>query len=167
MPRLPTIRVIGSHAISTSWPGSRFAWDGSGMIVVIEVCSLTIRLRSCALPGAACARREFVALVSPARFLVERVFGDTAQVADHRAVQARCGGGYLAARRLVHERHEFVREPRHGASDADSADVRAAADAVDPASLGHVAFDHWAPAAQLHNAFRGSILGAEATLLVV
>src|SRR5271170_3136693 len=41
MPRLPTIRVIGSHAISTSWPGSRFAWDGSGMIVVIELCSLS------------------------------------------------------------------------------------------------------------------------------
>src|SRR3984885_1952373 len=41
MPRLPTIRVIGSQAISTSWPGSRFAWDGSGMIVVIELCSLS------------------------------------------------------------------------------------------------------------------------------
>src|ERR1700733_15325931 len=41
MPRLPTIRVIGSHAISTSWPGSRFAWDGSGLIVVIELCSLS------------------------------------------------------------------------------------------------------------------------------
>src|SRR6201995_4568225 len=40
MPRLPTIRVIGSHAISTSWPGSRFACDGSGVIVVIGVCSL-------------------------------------------------------------------------------------------------------------------------------
>src|SRR5580692_7741376 len=41
MPRLPTIRVIGSQAISTNWPGSRFAWDGSGMIVVIGVCSLS------------------------------------------------------------------------------------------------------------------------------
>src|SRR5271156_6356723 len=43
MPRLPTIRVIGSHAISTSWPGSRFAWGGSGMIVVIELFSLPLR----------------------------------------------------------------------------------------------------------------------------
>src|SRR5579884_3083381 len=43
MPRLPTIRVIGSHAISTSWPGSRLAWDGSGMIVVIELLSLEVR----------------------------------------------------------------------------------------------------------------------------
>src|SRR5579875_1542992 len=39
MPRLPTIRVMGSHAISTSWPGSRLAWVGSGIILVIEVHS--------------------------------------------------------------------------------------------------------------------------------
>src|ERR1700722_12811128 len=155
MPRLPTIRVIGSQAISTSWPGSRFAWDGSGMIVVIGVCSLISAEKSFpALPGAVCACCEFVALVPPARFLVERAVGDAAQAAYHRAVQARCGGGHFAARRLVHERHELVREPGHGASDADSADVRAAADAVDPASLGHIAFDDRTPAAKLHNAFR-------------
>jgi hypothetical protein len=29
--------VIGSHAISTSCPGSRFTCDGSGMVVVIEL----------------------------------------------------------------------------------------------------------------------------------
>ena len=33
------MRVMGSHAISTSWPGSRFTCDGSGMIVVIELFS--------------------------------------------------------------------------------------------------------------------------------
>ncbi|EUA09249.1 quinone oxidoreductase domain protein [Mycobacterium kansasii 732] len=37
MPRLPTIRVIGSQDISTSWPGSRLAVVGSGTIVVIEI----------------------------------------------------------------------------------------------------------------------------------
>jgi hypothetical protein len=31
---------MGSHAISTSWPGSRVACDGSGMIVVIGLRSL-------------------------------------------------------------------------------------------------------------------------------
>src|SRR6202012_3919659 len=157
MPRLPTIRVIGSQAISTSWPGSRFAWDGSGMIVVIGVCSLSSAEKSCpALPGAVCARREFVALVPPARFLVERAVGDAAQAAYHRAVEARCRGRHFAARRLVHERHELVRDPGHGAPDADSADVRPAADAVDPASLRHIAFDDRTPAAELHNAFRRS-----------
>src|ERR1700754_1018425 len=39
MPRLPTMRVMGPHAISTSWPGSRLTCDGSGMIVVIELLS--------------------------------------------------------------------------------------------------------------------------------
>jgi hypothetical protein len=29
--------VMGSHAISTSWPGSRLTCDGSGTMVVIEV----------------------------------------------------------------------------------------------------------------------------------
>src|ERR1700733_6799890 len=37
MPRLPTILVIGSQAISTSWPGSRLDVDGSGMMVVIAI----------------------------------------------------------------------------------------------------------------------------------
>src|ERR1700753_743339 len=94
-------------------------------------------LRWCALPGAVCARGEFVALVSPARFLIQSPVCDSAQAADHRSVQTRCGGGILAAWRLIHERHELVREPGHGATDADATDVRAAADAVDPASLGH------------------------------
>src|SRR6201997_1111706 len=154
MPRLPTIRVIGSHAISTSWPGSRFAWDGSGMIVVIELCSLSSADAASRLPGAACARREFVALVSPLGLFVHGACGDTAQVADQRAIQSRRGGGNLAARWLVHEWHELVREPGHGAPDADAADVRAATDAVQPSPFGHVAFDHWAPAAQFDNAFR-------------
>src|SRR3954462_9815258 len=52
MPRLPTIRVIGSHAISTSCPGSRFTCDGSGMVVVIELLSLLI----------SCATKRFVRL---------------------------------------------------------------------------------------------------------
>src|SRR6202012_105255 len=114
----------------------------------------TFELRWCPLPGAVCTRCEFVALVPPARFLVERAVGDAAQIANHRAVQAGCRGGHLAARGFVHERHELVREPGHGAPDADSANVRAAADTIDPASLGHGAFDDWAPAAKLHNAFR-------------
>src|ERR1700733_5910591 len=40
MPRLPTILVIGSHAISTSWPGSRLASLGFGMMVVIADTAL-------------------------------------------------------------------------------------------------------------------------------
>src|SRR5262245_15550549 len=40
MPRLPTIRVVGSHAISTSWPGSRVACVGLGMMVVVAITAL-------------------------------------------------------------------------------------------------------------------------------
>src|ERR1700722_4010493 len=110
MPRLPTIRVIGSQAISTSWPGSRFAWDGSGMIVVIGVCSLISAEKSFpALPGAVCACCGMVGLGPPARFLVRREVAVAAQAPYRRAVQARCGRGHFAARLFVHERHELVR----------------------------------------------------------
>src|SRR5258705_11421184 len=91
------------------------------------------------LPGAAGSGGELGALVAPAWFLVDSALGDAAQTADHGPVQTRRGARELAARRLVHERHELVREPRHGAADADAADVRAPADAVDPPALGDIA----------------------------
>ena len=47
------------------------------------------------------------------------------------------------------------------------ADVGAAADAVDPAPLGHVALHDRAPAAQLDDALRRAVLGGEVALLVV
>src|SRR5690606_5911688 len=67
----------------------------------------------------------------------------------------------------VHERHELVREPGHGAGDADPADVGAAADAVHPTALGHVAVDHRAPAPDLHLALGGVVVVGEVALLVV
>src|SRR5262249_56969816 len=62
---------------------------------------------------------------------------------------------------------ELVGEAGHGAGDADAADVRAAADAVDPAALGHVALDHRSPAAQLDQAAWRAVLAGEHALLVV
>src|SRR5581483_3207626 len=62
---------------------------------------------------------------------------------------------------------ERVREARHGAPDADAADVRASAHAVDPAALGNVALHHRAPAAQLDQALRRAVLLGELALLVV
>src|ERR1700752_3473495 len=151
MPRLPTMRVIGSHAISTSWPGSRAACEGSGMIVVIRMLlspqlPARRRLRESGphLPGASRSGFEFRARVPPVRLLVDRSTGDVPQAADDRSVHARSRGGPLAPRWLVHERHELVREAWHRAADADAADVRAAADSVDPSPLGDVALDDWA-----------------------
>src|SRR5262245_30741456 len=129
MPRLPTMRVMGSHAISTSWPGSRLTCDGSGMIVVIRLRFLNAlhpkaRQRNDQhLPGASRSGFEFRAGVPPARLLVDGASGDVAQAADHRSVQARGRAGKLAARGLIHEGHKLVGEAGHGATDADSADI--------------------------------------------
>src|SRR6516162_1030135 len=98
------------------------------------------------------AGAEFRTLHAPLRLLVHRLGGEAPEAADDRAVHAAGGRRYGRARGLVHERHELVREAGHRAGDADAAHVRAAAHAVDPASLGHVALDHRAPAAQLDQA---------------
>src|SRR4029450_12128776 len=106
-------------------------------------------------------------LVPPLRLGVELAFGDLAEPADHAAVGLAGRAGDQAAGWRVHERHELVREARHRAPDADAAHVRAAADADDPAALGHVPLDDGAPAAELDQALRGAVLGGELTLLVV
>src|ERR1700691_2840693 len=155
MPRLPTIGVIGSQVISVS-SASPAPVDGGYSSEVI-VCS----------PRLLVAGTEFGALHAPLRFLVQRLGGEAPETADDRAVHAAGGRRYRGARRLVHERHELVREAGHGAGDADAAHVRAAAHAVDPAPLGHVALDHGAPAAQLDQARGRAVLGGELAFLVV
>src|SRR5689334_14485314 len=134
MPRLPTIRVIGSQAISTSW---RPPWDDvrASCVAVIAQPSFSLVLGE-RLPGTLRAGDQRWALPPPLGLAVERVRGDGAQPAHRRAVDGHRVGRQLAARRLVHERHELVREAGHRAADADAADVRAAADAVEPAALG-------------------------------
>src|SRR3974377_2447115 len=118
MPRLPTILVIGSQAMSTSWPGSRLAVVGSGTIVVIGFSPFEMEIGiprpTRYSPGSAGSGGELVARVAPARLLVDGALRDTPQVADHGPVQTHRGARQLAARRLVHERHELVREARHG-----------------------------------------------------
>src|ERR1700742_3039228 len=109
MPRLPTILVTGSHAISTS---------SVSLEVVISAPS----------PVSLVAGQELPPLAPPFRLLVHGPHGEAAQGADHRAVHAARRGGHPGAGRFVHERHELVGEARHRAGDADAADVRAAAD---------------------------------------
>src|SRR5580658_5083587 len=76
------------------------------------------------------AGAEFGSLNPPLRFLVRRLGGEGAEAADDGAVHAASGRRHGRARRLVHERHELVRESGHRAGDADAADVRAPAHAV-------------------------------------
>src|ERR1051326_1461333 len=147
MPRLPTIRVIGSQAIST-----RSERPPAAVI---------------ASPRLLEAGRELRTLVPPRRLLVHRLGGEAAQGPDHRAVHAARGGRDPGAGRLVHERHELVREAGHGAGDADAAHVRAAARPVDPAPLGYVALDDRPPAAELDQALGGAVLAGELALLEI
>ena len=75
-------------------------------------------------------------------------------------------GGRTPQRSWVHERHVLVGEAGHRAGHADAAHVRAAADAVDPAADRHVALDHRALAAELHEAaVVRAVLGGEVALL--
>src|SRR5213596_2873569 len=146
MPRLPTILVMGSQVISVS--------SGAASVVI-------------ASPRLLVAGAEFGALHAPLRLLVQRAGGIATEAAYHRAVHTARGRRHGRARRLIHERHELVREAGHRAGDADAAHVGAAAHAVDPAALGHVALDHGAPAAELDQALGRTVLGGEVAFLVV
>src|SRR5215470_8183519 len=161
MPRLPTIRVIGSQAISTK--------PVSSAVVMAQLLYFPSARGTAGAwsPGLLVARQELVALLAPLRLLVGGLRGEAAKSADHGSVHGARRRGDLRSRRLVHERHELVREARHGAGDADAAHVRAAAHAVDPAALGHVALDHGSPAAQLDQALGRAVLARKVTLLVV
>src|SRR3954468_3227412 len=156
MPRLPTIRVIGSQAMSTSLPASGLISSRVAMLSALLVA-----------PARGVAGGELVAVVPPLRLLVDRLVRDAPQAADRRAVHAGDERRDAAARRLVHERHELVGEARHRAADAEAAAVWAAADARHPAALGDVAVDDRPPAADLHEALRRVVVVGEVALLVV
>src|SRR4029450_1418246 len=110
MPRLPTILVIGSHAIST----------GSSPPAAAAVSSVAVMASSSPLPLGPVTSGQLAARLPPFGLRIDGVERDTAQRPDNGPVQDRRAGRDLAARRLVHERHELVREPGHGAADADA-----------------------------------------------
>src|SRR5580658_6343990 len=151
MPRLPTIRVMGSQAISTN-----------------PLASFVTLLVAIALPPRfLVAGQKFPARRPPLRLVLKSVGGYLAQPPDGTAVEAAGHGGDPGARRLVHERHELVGKARHGAADTDASHVGATADAVDPPPFGDIALDDRPPASELHDALRGPVLGGEVALLVI
>src|SRR5664279_2360423 len=123
MPRLPTMRVMGSHAISTRpfLPSPMLL--GLGMIDVMAppFCAKGVGR----LPGASGAGGQLLAGFAPLRLLVERGRRLGAQGSHGLAVRLDRVGRELAPGRLVHERHELVGEARHCAADADASDVGA------------------------------------------
>src|SRR3954465_781753 len=119
MPRLPTIRVIGSHDISTSL----LFWAGASRLGSVTVAKVSLLFLARAIVGRGMvAGGKLVAAVAPLRLLVGRLVGHRPQVADDTAVNVDEGGGHDRAGRLVHEGHELVGEAGHGTSDADAAD---------------------------------------------
>src|SRR4029453_13952986 len=103
----------------------------------------------------------------PLRFFIDSPFGNAAQTSNQLSIDSADPCGNLAPRRFVHKWHELVREPRHRTADANSSHVWTAADAVDPAPLGHVPFDHRSPAAELADALGRAVFGGKIALLVI
>src|ERR1700683_2375070 len=99
MPRLPTMRVMGSQAIST-----RPFLSSVNFLVGIALS-----------PDLLVAGGEVASWRTPFRLVVEGVGGDLAQPSDRVAVEAAGQGGDSCAGRFIHERHELVGEARHGA----------------------------------------------------
>src|ERR1700730_11384495 len=134
MPRLPTIRVIGSQDISTRLP---FLADSLAGVSIAILLSSFLR-KNFNGHGSVVTRLvagcQFPALVPPLRFLVDRLVGETPQGADQAAVHAGKTSRQLAAGGLIHEGHELVRETRHRAPDAGASDVGASTDTRHPSS---------------------------------
>src|SRR5258708_30323624 len=78
--------------------------------------------------------------------LVESVLGKAAERPDQGAITSDQIAGKLGTWWLIHERHEFIRESRHGASDTDSSHIGASADPTHPTAFLHIAVDHGTPA---------------------
>src|SRR6185369_5327418 len=105
--------------------------------------------------------------VPPAWLLVERCLSEAAQCVDGPAIRGHRVGRKQRPRRLIHEGHELVWEPRHGTTDANSADVGTAADSVRPAALAHIALHHGPPASQLHDALARAVFLTKFSLFVI
>src|SRR5579862_1267744 len=105
--------------------------------------------------------------MAPLGLFVDGVIGDAAQGSNKLAVLAYSERGEARTRRLVHKRHELVRESWHGASDADAADIGTAANTAHPTALGHVAIHHRAPAADFHQALGRAVFECKISLLVI
>src|SRR5690242_1177021 len=165
MPRLPTMRVIGSQFISTRFP---FLPETSFVgAVMVLIRSLLMPCHALLVSSWMVSGGQFRAPMTPLRLFVDGTLGYRAQGANGTAVSAHGCTGDPCSRRLIHKRHELIWEAGHGAADADAAHVGTAPDSGHPAAFGNVAVHHRPPASQLHNALWGSVHFGEIALLVV
>src|SRR5580700_9924395 len=88
---------------------------------------------------------SFLVVASPGRFLIQGRLRESAQRVNRAPIRHHRARRKQRSWWLIHERHELVREARHGAADADATDIRASANSSHPASLSHVALDDGSP----------------------
>src|SRR3954470_757979 len=107
MPRLPTMRVMGSHAISTTSLSASCGVLARVSSIVVIAARLSVREVVAVggkSPVRAVAGLQGCASRAPLGFLVDGAERDAAQLADHRSVDRAGGHGRdFGARRLVHE----------------------------------------------------------------
>src|SRR5438045_1843276 len=115
MPRLPMIRVTGSQAISTSFLSGR-----ASLSAVIDLLLFARSVR----PAWVVSAGERRVVVMPLRLFVRRRVRDSAKTPNEFSVRSNQRRRHGRTGRLVHERLELVRKPRHRAPDADAAHVR-------------------------------------------
>src|SRR6476660_5180767 len=96
---------------------------------------------------------QFSARMTPLRLFVDGAICDRAQSPKNASPHTNHDSRKRRSRWGIHEWHELIRETRHGAADANSADVRATANAVHPPALGYVAVNDRTPTANFYQAF--------------
>src|SRR5271155_5486129 len=77
--------------------------------------------------------------LAPTGLFVQRRLREAAQGVNRPPISLHRGRRQKRTRRLIHKRHELIREARHGAPNADAADIRTSANPAHPAPLSHVA----------------------------
>src|SRR5580704_10007190 len=175
MPRLPTMRVIGSQFISTRFPffpetslvGAVIVLIRSLLFLLGGLSGIFCSVRASSVRSGMVSGRQFSARMTPLRFLVDGRLRNRSKRANGPAISAYGCAGKFPSGRFVHERHELVGKARHGAADADAAHVGAASDSRHPAALRNVAVHHRPPASQLHDALGRTVHFGEITLLVI
>src|SRR5580658_5872833 len=101
IPRLPTIRVIGSQFISTSFLVE------AGVSVIVPVRVLIRSLLCQSVSRGMIARSKIAARVPPLRLLIQGRVSERTQRTERATVNAHGSRRHLGAGRFVHEGHEL------------------------------------------------------------
>src|ERR1044071_401906 len=68
---------------------------------------------------------------------------------------------------LIHKRHKLIGKSRHGATDTDTADIRATTNTGHPTALAYITLYYRSPTPQSDNALPITISFSKLTLLII